>query len=69
MPEPITLESLAARVAALERQLAGQHEPKKDWRSVVGMFDDDPGFMETVVAETLAIREAERAAARAESLE
>jgi hypothetical protein len=66
MPE-LTLESLAARITALERQLAEQKaavlEPrKKDWRRVVGMFDDDPGFAD-VIAEGRAFREAEREAA------
>lgn len=65
----LTLESLAERIAAIERKLAGQDEPKKDWRSVVGMFDDDPEFMQSVIAETLAIREREREAARAEAQE
>ncbi len=65
MPE-ITLESLAARLAAVERQLAERTAapPRaKDWRRTVGMFDDDPGF-EDVIAEGRAIREAERASAR-----
>ena len=40
MPE-ITLESLAQRVATLEKELAEQKArsaPKKDWRRTVGMF-------------------------------
>lgn len=70
MPE-LTLESLAARVAALERQLAEQKSPAagaNDWRRVVGMFDSDPGFLD-VLREAEAIREADRAAARAETAE
>lgn len=67
MPE-ITLESLAARVAALEKELAEQKAApparKKDWRRTVGMFDDDPDFAREVLAEGQAIREAEREAAR-----
>ena len=67
MPE-ITLESLAARVAALEKilteQKAAQPGKRKDWRLSVGMFDDDPDFVREVIAEGQAIREAEREAAR-----
>ena len=62
----ITLESLARRIEALEKALAeqrSQNTPKKDWRSTVGMFDDDPEFMEQVIAEGAAWREAERKAA------
>ena len=64
MTEP-TLESLAARVAELERQLAETKTiaPKKDWRSVVGMYEDDE-FTRQWVAEMEATREAERQAAR-----
>ncbi len=67
MPE-ITLESLAARLEAVEKQLAERKadskEPrKKDWRRTVGMFDDDPDFLREVIAEGQAIREAEREAA------
>jgi hypothetical protein len=41
MPE-LTLESLAARVAELERKLAAQSQPPdKDWRSIIGMLPDD----------------------------
>ena len=70
MPE-ITLESLAARLEAVEKQLAQLKvapSPAKDWRQVVGMFDSDPGFLD-VIREAEAIREAERAAARAEGTE
>jgi hypothetical protein len=67
MPE-ITLESLAARVAALEKilteQKVAQPGKRKDWRLSVGMFDDDPDFVREVIAEGQAIREAEREAAR-----
>jgi hypothetical protein len=64
----LTLESLAARITALELQLAeqkalAQSPKKKDWRRTVGMFDNDPGFAD-VIAEGRAIREAEREAAR-----
>jgi len=66
MPE-ITLEDLASRLEAVERQLADQSRQigrKKDWRRVVGLFDNDPDFVNDVVAEGAAIREADRAAAR-----
>ena len=65
MPE-LTLEALAARVAALERKLAsmaGGAPAEGDWRSVVGMFDGSE-FMPQVLAEGRAIREADRQAAR-----
>jgi hypothetical protein len=41
-----------------------QQIQKKDWRSVVGMFDDDPEFIQRVLMEAEAIREAEKKAAR-----
>ncbi len=62
---PITLESLAQRVEALEIALAARnqnHRPK-DWRNVVGMFGDSE-FMREVDEECQRMREAERAAAR-----
>ena len=65
MPE-LTLESLAARVAELERELkflnAAKPTPAKlGWRSVVGLFDDEPEFMMQVIAEGAALRQQERA--------
>jgi hypothetical protein len=63
MPEPITLESLAHRVAALETALYKKQEQKKDWRNVVGMFEDSE-FMRQVDEEGRKIREADREAAR-----
>jgi hypothetical protein len=57
----VTLEALAERVAALERKLAG--EPDQDWRRVVGILGDSE-FARRMVEETLALREAEREAAR-----
>lgn len=65
----LSLEALAARIAAVEQKLAEQSPAppaarKKDWRKVVGLFDDDPEFVEAVVVEGRAIREADRAAAR-----
>jgi molybdopterin converting factor small subunit len=64
MPE-LTLESLAARVAALEKQLAEQKAPpqKKDWRRTIGMFAGNE-FIKELDAEVAAMREAEREAAR-----
>jgi len=63
MNEP-TLESLARRVAELETRLAA-HEgktPVRDWRSVVGMFDDS-NVMPQIIEEGRRLREAERQAA------
>lgn len=60
----LTLESLAKRVEELEKRLA-QQSPKKDWRSVVGMFDDSE-FMKKVDEEGRKIREADRKKARGE---
>lgn len=56
MPE-LTLEALAKRLESLEKK-----KDAPDWRSVVGLFDDDPGFAD-VIAEGKAIREADREAA------
>jgi hypothetical protein len=64
----LTLESLAARVAALEAQLAKPAPAATDWRSVIRMFDDAPGFQD-VIDEGVAFREAERAKARSEGEE
>jgi len=55
----LTLESLAARVQALEAEVAEQKRQKKDWRRVVGMFSGSE-FMQEVDAEGAAIRQAER---------
>lgn len=64
MPE-ITLEALAKRLEAVEKELAELKRPtrEKDWQSAVGMFTDSE-FMRQVDAEALAIREADRNAAR-----
>jgi hypothetical protein len=61
----LTLESLAERVAALEKEMATKrrNQSRKDWRKVVGMFRDGE-FMRKVDEECLRIREAEREAAR-----
>jgi hypothetical protein len=64
----LTLESLAKRLDAVERELAEQRNRsvrKKDWRRVAGMFTGSD-FMKQVDAEAQAIREADRAAARTE---
>lgn len=62
-----TLESLAKRVEALERQLRSQSAPavKKDWRRVVGIAGDSE-LMRQIDDEGRHIREAEREAARLE---
>lgn len=63
----LTLESLAERLAALERKVAalasGVIPPSRDWRDAVGMFGDSE-FMRAVDDECLRAREAEREAAR-----
>ena len=63
----MSLEALAKRVEALEKKLAERDaaaaSPKKDWRRVVGMFGDSE-FMKQMDADVLAMREAEREAAR-----
>jgi hypothetical protein len=64
MPD-LTLESLAKRVEALEKQAEQNTKSarKKDWRRVVGMFDGSD-FMKQLDDEVAAAREAERKAAR-----
>jgi hypothetical protein len=63
----LTLESLAQRVAALERALRLQPSSpgRDDWQSVVGMFAGSD-FMKQVDEEGRKIREAERAQAKQE---
>jgi hypothetical protein len=65
----LTLEALAKRIEALEKKLAAQEAGTRDWRSVVGMFDGDPEFMQKVFAEIEANSEAERRAAMEENPE
>jgi hypothetical protein len=64
----VTLESLAKRVEALEAALGspGPSRAVKDWRKVVGMFQDSE-FMREVDEECQRMREAEREAARREA--
>lgn len=65
MPE-VTLESLASRVAALERELAalkGVTLPSRDWRSVVGISEETE-FSRRMQAEMKARKEAEWLAAQ-----
>jgi hypothetical protein len=66
----LTLESLAKRVEALEAALKAKEpkRPPKDWRRVVGMFQDSE-FMRAVDEECLRMREMEREAARHEERE
>jgi hypothetical protein len=62
--------TLDERVTALEQkvaELASQQNPaprrKKDWRSTVGMFADDP-IMDEIIEEGRKIREQDREQAR-----
>ncbi len=63
--QPVTLESLAQRVDALERALRMVPPPpgNDDWQRVVGMFAGSH-FMKQVDEEGRRIREAERAQAQ-----
>jgi hypothetical protein len=68
MPE-LTLESLAARVAELEREVVALKgrppsviPPSRDWRSVIGISEESD-FSRAMQAEMDALREAERRAA------
>lgn len=64
-----TVTDLEERVVALETQYAqliemvGQSPPKDAWRTVVGMFADDPGIQE-LHKETERIREDDRSRTR-----
>jgi len=60
MSEP-TIKQLSERVADIEQRLQAQEQlaSKKDWRSVVGLFDNCP-VMTSVIAEGKALREADR---------
>ncbi len=69
----LTLESLAARIAELERKQAAQSAqlaritpPSRDWRKVVGISEDNE-FTRDMLAEIEANSEAERRAAQEEA--
>jgi hypothetical protein len=65
----LTLESLARRLAEVERRLNEQQPaiiaPIKNWRSVVGISEDNE-FTRLMLAEIEAAHEADRQAAVAE---
>ena len=67
MMAEVTLEALARRVEELERKLAAREEPRErkrpDWEKLGELFTD-PEMMQQIIAEGVAIREAERQAAR-----
>ena len=70
----MTAQTLEQRVAALERTVtqlvarsAGDNG-RKDWRSTIGMFTNDP-IMKQIDEEGRKIREADRAQARREAQE
>jgi hypothetical protein len=65
----LTLESLAARVAELERKLAEkpkEGERPRYWRTVVGISEDNE-FTRAMLAEIEANSESERLAAQADA--
>ena len=68
MPE-LTLESLARRLEEVERRLNERQSsvitPTKDWRSVIGISEDNE-FTRLMLAEIEAAHEADRQAALAE---
>lgn len=59
----LTLESLAKRVAALEKKLAERETwsipPSRDWREVIGLSEDNE-FTRDMLAEMQARRDADR---------
>ena len=62
MPSPTTLEERVAALEATVAQLLSQADAvgaKKDWRSTLGMFADDP-LMKEIDEEGRRIREAGR---------
>lgn len=65
----LTLESLARRVEEIERRLNWKEPsviaPTKDWRSVVGISEDNE-FTRLMLAEIETAREADRQAASSE---
>ena len=67
MPE-LTLESLSARLATVEKKLSeltAVIPPSRDWRSVVGI-SQETDFSRLMQVEMDALREADRQAALAE---
>ena len=70
----MTTQTLEERVAALERTVAelvarsARDSGKKDWRSTIGMFANDP-VMREIDEEGRKIREADREQSRRENLE
>lgn len=66
----VTLEALVRRLDELETRMTKQESraSQKDWRSVVGLFDDSE-LMPRIIAEGRKIREADRKAARQGSSE
>ena len=60
----MTLEALAKRIEAIEKQLT----PRKDWLRVVGISDDNE-FTRAMLLEIEAHRDAERKAAQEENPE
>ena len=59
----ITMEGLAKRIDALEQKLGDRVSAKKDWRTVVGILAGSETAKQ-MLAESTAMREADRAAAR-----
>ena len=68
----LTLESLARRLEEVERRLNEKQSaaiaPTKDWRSVVGISEDNE-FTRLMQAEMDALRDADRRAAETEDYE
>ena len=67
----LTLESLASRLDEIERRLNEKQPsviaPTKDWRSVVGISEDNE-FTRLMLAEIEAAHEADRQAALSEEV-
>jgi hypothetical protein len=61
------MQSLEERVAALEQAVFSRDRKvgRDDWKTTLGMFDDDP-MMKEIIDEALRIREEERRLARIE---
>lgn len=50
--DELTLEALAKRIEAIEKQLAEQEESSPDQERSVGTFGDDPQPMRPVIVES-----------------